>query len=99
MAVDLSVTDNPLSIPEQVLFEMAARVNKKRGFLFVSKVLGKHIPVHPLKPLLASGLLALEYAERKTGRELKEKADILNGFLSGTDSGLRDAYRTLQKQR
>ncbi|MEC1550449.1 phosphoribosyltransferase domain-containing protein [Bacillus rugosus] len=49
MAVDLSVTDNPLSIPEQVLFEMAARVNKKRGFLFVSKVLGKHIPVHPLK--------------------------------------------------
>ncbi|MEC1754508.1 phosphoribosyltransferase family protein [Bacillus mojavensis] len=99
MAVDLSVTDNPLSIPEQVLFEMAARVNKKRGFLFVSKVLGKHIPVHPLKPLLASGLLALEYAERKTGRELKEKADILNGFLSGTDSGLRNAYRTLQKQR
>lgn len=99
MAVDLSVTDNPLFIPEQALFEMAARVNKKRGFLFVSKVLGKHIPVHPLKPLLASGLLALEYAERKTGQEIKEKNEILNGFLSEEESKLQAAYQTLQKHR
>lgn len=37
MAVDLSVTDNPLSIPEQVLFEMAARVNKKGVFYLSAK--------------------------------------------------------------
>lgn len=99
MAVDLSITDNPLSIPEHHLFEMAARVNKKRGFLFVSKVLGKHIPVHPLKPLLASGLLAFEYAEQKTGRPLKNKKDILKGFLSENHSDIQTAYQILQAQR
>lgn len=35
----------PLELKE--LVEYGSRINKKRGFLFVSKVLGKHIPVHP----------------------------------------------------
>ncbi|OKP83536.1 phosphoribosyltransferase [Paenibacillus helianthi] len=38
---------------------MAARINKKRSFLFVSKVLGKHIPVNPYTPLLSGAALAL----------------------------------------
>ncbi|QUL57969.1 phosphoribosyltransferase family protein [Paenibacillus tritici] len=38
---------------------MAARINKKRSFLFVSKVLGKHIPVGPYTPLLGGAALAL----------------------------------------
>ncbi|WP_339257699.1 phosphoribosyltransferase family protein [Paenibacillus sp. FSL P2-0136] len=38
---------------------MAARINKKRSFLFVSKVLGKHIPVGPYTPLLSGAALAL----------------------------------------
>jgi hypothetical protein len=33
------------------LFEFAARENPKRAFLFLSKVLGKHLPVCPLKML------------------------------------------------
>lgn len=36
----------------------AARRNPKRGFLFVSKVLGKHIPVRPQKMREAAGKLA-----------------------------------------
>lgn len=40
---------------------MAARKNIKRGFLFVSKVLGKHIPVQPLIPLIGGGILAARY--------------------------------------
>ncbi|MFD1773783.1 phosphoribosyltransferase family protein [Paenibacillus rhizophilus] len=38
---------------------MAARINKKRSFLFVSKVLGKHIPVNPYTPLLTGAALGL----------------------------------------
>ncbi|MHA6532216.1 phosphoribosyltransferase family protein [Paenibacillus sp. BAC0078] len=38
---------------------MAARINKKRSFLFVSKVLGKHIPVNPYTPLLSGAALGL----------------------------------------
>lgn len=35
------------SSPSESLFDFAARNNPKRGFLFVSKVLGKHIPSRP----------------------------------------------------
>lgn len=34
-------------IPLQRLLGFASRVNSKRGFLFVSKILGKHYPVRP----------------------------------------------------
>nr|WP_179037700.1 phosphoribosyltransferase family protein [Paenibacillus sp. URB8-2] len=51
---------------------MAARINKKRSFLFVSKVLGKHIPVNPYTPLLtgaALGLLLYREQLRAAGAE------------------------------
>ncbi|WP_442798978.1 phosphoribosyltransferase domain-containing protein [Pantoea vagans] len=38
-------TQSPL--PLDTLFDIAARKNPKRAFLFVSKVLGRHIPVSP----------------------------------------------------
>lgn len=99
MEVDLSVAGNPLSIPPETLFEMAARVNKKRGFLFVSKVLGKHIPVSPLKPLLASGLLAIEYAERTFGLMTDIKAEVIKGFLAEDHESMKKACDLLGKQR
>src|SRR5262245_26328094 len=34
-------------LPLEELCDFASRRNRKRGFLFVSKVLGKHIPVRP----------------------------------------------------
>lgn len=64
------------------LLGFASRINPKRAFLFVSKVLGKHIPVHPammkkthdalalkLAPLLkqADNVLVLGFAETATG--------------------------------
>ena len=42
---------------------MATRINKKRSFLFVSKVLGKHLAVNPHIPLLVGSLLAMRYME------------------------------------
>ena len=41
--VSSEVTDYPLTD----LFDIAERRNPKRAFLFVSKVLGRHIPVSP----------------------------------------------------
>ncbi|MDI4644723.1 phosphoribosyltransferase family protein [Cohnella hashimotonis] len=58
LAVEVSLTWNPLDLQQDMLFGMAARKNKKRGFLFVSKVLGKHIPVQPQLSLLAGRALA-----------------------------------------
>ncbi|MCS3431210.1 hypothetical protein M2387_001746 [Klebsiella sp. BIGb0407] len=44
----LTVTPTGGILPLESLFDIAERRNPKRGFLFVSKVLGKHIPVSPL---------------------------------------------------
>ena len=43
----LSVTPTDGSVPFDDLFDVAERRNPKRAFLFVSKVLGRHIPVSP----------------------------------------------------
>jgi len=44
---ELSIQVMRTDIPLEELCGFAARRNPKRGFLFVSKVLGKHIPVKP----------------------------------------------------
>lgn len=51
--VSVVLQGNPFAYEPQTLYSLAARRNQKRGFLFVSKVLGKHIPVDPFVPLLA----------------------------------------------
>ncbi len=43
----LTVIPNSSNIPLDSLFDIAERRNPKRAFLFVSKVLGRHIPVSP----------------------------------------------------
>ncbi len=45
----LSVRVDNTELPLDEICGFAARRNPKRGFLFVSKVLGKHIPVSPAK--------------------------------------------------
>lgn len=59
LEVSITVQRNPFDLPLDTLFKMAARINKKRSFLFVSKVLGKHIPVNPHVSLLAGASLSL----------------------------------------
>ena len=44
---NLSLTIHQSEIPIDELCCFATRANNKRGFLFVSKVLGKHYPVKP----------------------------------------------------
>ncbi len=61
----LSVTVHQADLPFNTLCGFAARANPKRGFLFVSKVLGKHLPSSPnhmrqLHELLAAKLIDLQ---------------------------------------
>ncbi|MCA0992703.1 phosphoribosyltransferase family protein [Alkalihalobacillus hwajinpoensis] len=97
MNVNLEITQNALNIPIAEFFNMAARINKKRGFLFVSKILGKHLPVNPYTPLLASGLLASTYYERVTGHSVHDLSEIRDGFLSDQNEDIQKAYELLQK--
>jgi len=62
--IDIEVTHNPFDLPLTSLFMMAARVNTKRSFLFVSKVLGKHIPVKPAVSMLGGAALAACYLQK-----------------------------------
>jgi len=63
LKIIIRVKDNHYNIPLNILFTMAARKNPKRSFLFVSKVLGKHIPINPHIGLLANRLLAHKYVD------------------------------------
>lgn len=64
IAVDIEILDNPYNFNLRDLFLMAARNNTKRAFLFVSKLLGKHIPVDPKRALLTGKLLGFLINEK-----------------------------------
>ncbi|ASA26586.1 phosphoribosyltransferase family protein [Paenibacillus donghaensis] len=78
---------------------MAARINIKRSFLFVSKVLGKHIPVNPYTPLLSGAALGLLlYRELNAGAA---DAELLEPLMAQAVHGLlhpeaaQEAYQAL----
>lgn len=78
--VDIAVSDNPYLLPLEELLIMAARINKKRSFLFVSKVIGKHLPIQPQKGLLTSAFLAARYAETVKGLDCPGKENLIKSF-------------------
>ncbi|NHC17853.1 hypothetical protein G6554_06165 [Bacillus sp. MM2020_4] len=80
---EIEVMENPYDLPIEELFTMAARINKKRSFLFVSKVLGKHLPINPTKGLLTAALLAARYEESVMGLACMETERLLSAFLEG----------------
>jgi hypothetical protein len=84
--VEVSVETNDYNIPLEALFKMAARINKKRSFLFVSKLLGKHLPIHPNKGLVTAALLAARYYEVVKGGRCECKKNWLQTFLKSEPS-------------
>ncbi|PFA19614.1 MULTISPECIES: phosphoribosyltransferase family protein [Bacillus cereus group] len=63
ITVHLDILHNPYLLSSNELFQMAARINKKRSFLFVSTILGKHLPVPPAVSLASGCALAARYME------------------------------------
>ncbi|WP_206427814.1 phosphoribosyltransferase family protein [Bacillus sp. FJAT-42376] len=62
---------------------MGARINKKRSFLFISKVLGKHLPVSPRVSLMAGAALAAQYMEKVHGAVHPFKEEIREAIETG----------------
>ncbi|WP_301107564.1 phosphoribosyltransferase family protein [Sporosarcina sp.] len=96
MKVEVQIDANPLGLSLETMYEMAARINKKRSFLFVSKVLGKHIPLRPHVPLLASALLAACYYEEKTATQVAGKGVLVDALMDTSEGKLKKAYSIVQ---
>ncbi|WP_400241860.1 phosphoribosyltransferase family protein [Niallia sp. JL1B1071] len=77
LQMNIIVEENPFNLPVEDFFKMAARINKKRAFLFVSKLLGKHIPIEPKKGLLTGFMLATRYEEIITGTISPQREEIM----------------------
>ncbi|WP_129595848.1 phosphoribosyltransferase domain-containing protein [Anaerophilus nitritogenes] len=82
ISVKVKINKNIYHIPMEALFLMAARKNKKRSFLFVSKVLGKHIPVTPGASLLTSMLLATCYSKEVYHIHKSYEEEIARGIIN-----------------
>jgi hypothetical protein len=82
LSIELEITENPYELPLEELFVMAARRNKKRSFLFVSKILGKHLPINPSKGLLTGMLLAERYTIQTVGKTFAEEQGLKEQFLN-----------------
>ncbi|AQQ54996.1 hypothetical protein B0X71_04405 [Planococcus lenghuensis] len=77
----IKVTENPYGISPDSLFGMGMRINKKRQFLFVSRLLGKHLAVDPALSLGTGTVLAsmlLESEGQESHPETNRIAAMIN---------------------
>ena len=63
LKLQLNNTNGYLGLTAENLFEIAIRKNTKRNFLFVSKLIGKHIAIKPSSLLYTGSLLANKFFE------------------------------------
>lgn len=78
--IEIDITANPYDFALSDLFKMATRINKKRRFLFVSPLLGKHLAVRPQVSLLTGALLAMMYYHKLTGKEAVELPAVVQAL-------------------
>ncbi|KJR48976.1 Adenine/guanine phosphoribosyltransferase [Desulfosporosinus sp. I2] len=93
--VIVKLNHNHFDFELPTLFSLAARQNKKRGFLFVSNVLGKHVPVNPYIPLLAGAALAVQLQSKLYGLDHTETQAIIQA-LKGLEQAEK-VYNTVQE--
>lgn len=82
-SIDIDITHNPHNFALTDLFQMAARINKKRQFLFVSTVLGKHLAVRPQIPILTGALLAMMYDQQGGSQKVNTISSIVQALKDG----------------
>ncbi|OWR33058.1 phosphoribosyltransferase [Saccharibacillus sp. O23] len=110
LTVRVRLDSNPFGLHPDDLFRMAARINKKRSFLFVSRILGKHIPVDPHRSLLGGAALALLWQRRRaesssgSAEEAAREAEAYSleevcAALHDGGASARHLYERLQAQR
>lgn len=84
LQIAIEINHNPYSLLLDNVLAMAARNNSKRSYLFVSKLIGKHIPVKPQIPLITGSLLAAHIADY-IGLTVKQEQvdDIVEALSTG----------------
>lgn len=82
-SIDIEITHNPHDFALTDLFQMAARINKKRQFLFISTVLGKHLAVRPQIPLLTGALLAMMYDQQGNNQKVNTITPVVQALKEG----------------
>lgn len=88
--ITINIDENKYNLPLEDVFSMAARKNPKRAFLFVSKLLGKHYPIHPSVGILTGTLLANELTP------CKYLSDVIDNIALGVMDKLSlDKTKTL----
>lgn len=81
LKLTIDIRDNPYGFSTEALFEMGVRINKKRQFLFVSRLLGKHLAVDPAISLGTGSILAsmlMESVGKKKHPQLSEIVEMIN---------------------
>ncbi|MDA2566563.1 phosphoribosyltransferase family protein [Bacillus cereus] len=91
--VHVEVRDNPYNLALDNLFQMAARINKKRSFLFVSTILGKHLPIKPAVSLSSGVALAARYLEILHNISHPFQKEILNLISLEIDEIPEEVFR------
>ncbi|MCJ1907946.1 phosphoribosyltransferase family protein [Planococcus ruber] len=83
--LDLTVTVREAyqGLPAEALFSMGLRVNKKRQFLFVSKLIAKHLAVSPSIALGAGSLLASLLMQKEGLPPIPQSAQLVQMLKSG----------------
>jgi len=82
LEIALTITENNCAIPVSKLFTMSARENKKRDFLFVSKVIGKHIPMIPVTLKIVGALLARLWVNERENSYAYPTTQLVNELIS-----------------
>src|SRR5690606_23056247 len=82
--INISIKNAYPGLSPESLFSVALRVNKKRQFLFVSKLIAKHLAVHPALALGTGSLLASILMEKSGLSPIPQHKKIVEMIESGT---------------
>ena len=93
LKVEIKIKESKWNILEEDLFSVVIRKNKKRHFLFASKVLGKYIAVHPYKPLLAARVLGAAFCEEIENTKVKDLEELLSAWRDETNGKIFERLR------
>lgn len=89
LSIEVSENLNHYGVSPSLYFDIATRINPKRSFLFVSKLLGKHLEVKPDIPKLSGYMLVNKYAELQgISDRWCVSSEILKSAFIGEDKSL-----------
>lgn len=92
LKINLTVTENTHSLDPEALFQVGARINPKRSFLFISKIIGKHLRINPDNMFVSGKLLGLLYYKKMYKTEefdclIHNYASYINGLCDYKPAG------------